>query len=197
MSAHCPQPTEPKPRKRAELKPRNLAAFWREEEGSYAIEFALVATPFLALVLAILELGLVFLAGTHLEKAVDEASRTILTGTAQASGFDAAAFRNEIITASAGALFTASELKVDVRPQTSFSTIDTTLPVNADGEVDDTQFLFDAGSCNEIVLVRVYYNWPIIAPKFGIQNLGLDLSSNTKGIHILSSIKAFQNEPFC
>lgn len=181
----------------AAARKRGLAAFWREEDGSYAIEFALVAAPFLAIVLAILELGLVFLAGTHLEKAVDQASRTILTGAAQSSGFDVVAFRNEIITASAGALFNASGLKIDVRPQTSFASIDTTVPVNADGEVDDTTFSFDAGTCNEIVLVRVYYNWPVIAPKFGAQNLGLDLSSNTKGIHILSSIKAFQNEPFC
>lgn len=178
------------------LKKEPKSGFLRNEDGSYAIEFAMVTAPFLALILAILELGIIFLAGTHLEKAVTEASRTIRTGVAHSSGFDMAAFRNEIIAHSAGSLLTVDGLKVDVRPQTSFSSIDTTIPV-LDGQVDDQDFAFDAGTCGDVVLVRVYYNWPVIAPKLGLQNLGLDLSGATQGVHILSSVKAFQNEPFC
>ena len=43
--------------------------FVRQEDGVAAVEFALVAAPFLALIFAILETALVFFAGQALETA--------------------------------------------------------------------------------------------------------------------------------
>lgn len=183
---------------RSKLKAkRTLSGFLADDNGSYAIEFAMVAAPFIALILAIMELGLVFFAGTHLDKAVDGAARTIRTGIAQNEGFTIDDFQQKILDESAGALFSADKLQIDVRTAATFSSIDPAIPIDGDGEVDDDDFGFNPGTCSEVVLVRVYYSWPVMTPKFGAQNLGLDLSGPTSGIHILSSVKAFQNEPFC
>src|SRR5215813_3936534 len=66
----------------------------RSQDGVTAVEFGMVAAPFLALLFAICELGLVFFAGQTLETATADASRLILTG--QAVGFDATKFKGEV-----------------------------------------------------------------------------------------------------
>ena len=57
-----------------------------------AVEFALVAAPFLALLVATFETALVFFAGRVLDEVTEEASRYILTGQAQQSNMTQAQF---------------------------------------------------------------------------------------------------------
>jgi Flp pilus assembly protein TadG len=54
--------------------------FVRQQDGSVAVEFSLVAIPFLGLTFAILETALVFFAGQTLETAVTDSARLIMTG---------------------------------------------------------------------------------------------------------------------
>jgi Flp pilus assembly protein TadG len=58
----------------------------RCNRGASAVEFALIAAPFLALLVAILQTALVFFAGRVLDETTEQASRYILTGQAQTSG---------------------------------------------------------------------------------------------------------------
>src|SRR5438105_11159770 len=62
------------------------------EDGAVAVEFAFVAAPFLALLFAILETGLVFFANQTLETVIADSGRFIMTG--QAAGMDLTAFKN-------------------------------------------------------------------------------------------------------
>ena len=55
----------------------------RRQDGAAAVEFGLVAAPFLALIFAIMETAIVFFAGQALETAVADSARLILTGQAQ------------------------------------------------------------------------------------------------------------------
>ena len=57
-----------------------LRRFARAREGSAAIEFGLVAAPFLALLFAIMETAFVFFAGQSLEYAASQGGRLIMTG---------------------------------------------------------------------------------------------------------------------
>src|SRR5216684_501290 len=67
---------------------RRLAAaaavrrFVRRKDGSVAVEFAMVAAPFFALLFAIMETAIVFFAGQALETAVGDSARLIMTGQA-------------------------------------------------------------------------------------------------------------------
>src|SRR5882672_2109471 len=75
---------------------RTLRRFTRQEDGATAVEFAMVAAPFLALVFAIIETAVVFFAGQTLETAVADSSRLIMTGQAQTAGFNQAAFKDAV-----------------------------------------------------------------------------------------------------
>src|SRR5205823_6460467 len=82
--------------------------FARRQDGGSAVEFGLIAAPFLALTFAIMETAVIFFSGQALETAVADSARLIMTGQAQTQGFDlhnttggnrlivaTAAFRNE------------------------------------------------------------------------------------------------------
>ena len=60
--------------------------FGRNRRGSAAVEFALVAPVFFALLFAIIETAIVFFAGQVLETMTANASRLIMTGTEQNTG---------------------------------------------------------------------------------------------------------------
>ncbi len=62
---------------------RRVRRFARAEDGATAVEFALVATPFVALLIAILETALVFFAQQVLQTAATQSARLIMTGQAQ------------------------------------------------------------------------------------------------------------------
>ena len=55
------------------------------EDGAVLIEFALLAVPFFALIFAILETSITFLAQQVLDSALQDATRSIRTGQSQTS----------------------------------------------------------------------------------------------------------------
>ena len=65
------------------LPSRLVRRFVRQQDGSAAVEFGMVAVPFLGLTFAIFETALVFFAGQTLETAVADLARLIMTGQAQ------------------------------------------------------------------------------------------------------------------
>ena len=69
---------------------RRVRRFARQQDGTAAVEFGLVAAPFLALLFAIIETAFVFFAGQTLEAAVADSARLIMTGQAQTPGFSQA-----------------------------------------------------------------------------------------------------------
>jgi Pilus formation protein N terminal region/TadE-like protein len=70
--------------------------FVKRQDGAVAIEFAMVAAPFLALMFAIMETALVFFAGQALETAAADSARMIMTGQAQTQQFSNADFKNAV-----------------------------------------------------------------------------------------------------
>src|ERR1700749_4204047 len=73
-------------------------AFLRCRGGATAVEFALVAAPFIALLVAILQTALVFFAARVLDEVTEEASRYIMTGQAQTANVTQSGFANYICT---------------------------------------------------------------------------------------------------
>ena len=86
-------------RKKLARRTRRLIApvfrrFARQQDGAAAIEFGLVAAPFLALVFAIMETAMVFFAGQALETATADSARLIMTGQAQTAGHEPVAIQD-------------------------------------------------------------------------------------------------------
>ena len=115
---------------------RRLRGFADSEDGVTAIEFGLVATPFFGLMFAILETAMVFFGQQTLETAVANAAREIRTGQAQAQGFSANQFKNEICKQVAVLFSCASGLTFDVRTYPTFASIDLAPPLDASGNLN-------------------------------------------------------------
>jgi Flp pilus assembly protein TadG len=169
---------------------RLLRRLARDRDGAAAVEFAFVALPFFALIGAIIETSMVFLANQVLETAVYDASRLIRTGQAQQSGYDSAAFKTQVCNR-LYILVDCAGVSVDVRTVTTFSAVTTTAPVDEKGNFVNTSFTYSAGKASELVMVRAYYQYPLI-----FSSLGLDLSDLSNGKRLIGTVTAFRNEPF-
>jgi Flp pilus assembly protein TadG len=164
--------------------------FARRQDGTAAVEFGLVAAPFLALLFAIIETAIVFFAGQALETAVADSSRLIMTGQAQTQSFDATAFKNAVCAKIYGLFNCQTGVYVDVRKFTSFSSVTMPSPVDAQGNFQNN-FQYQPGGPGDIVVVRLFYQYPVY-----VSLLGFNLSNINSGKRLLAATAAFRNEPY-
>jgi Flp pilus assembly protein TadG len=173
---------------RARRRMARLAGrFARADGGATTVELAFTAIPFLMLVFAIIELGLVYLVSLTLDNAVIDVGRTIRTGQFQNASGTAATFKASVCQKMSWLGSNCSgALAIDVQTYSDFAS---TTDSSNSGSVPKTM-KFDAGKAGSIVLVRAYYTWPLITPllKTGLQN--------SNGKRIVYSATAFTNEPY-
>lgn len=168
---------------------RTCVRFARAERGATAVEFGLVAAPYIALLIAILQVALVMIAQEVLQTATMQAARLIETGQAQTGGMSSAQFKQQICN-NASSMFTCSGIYVNVQTFSSFSSISTPSP-NQSGTLNTSSFGYSPGADGDIEVVQVYYEWPVFPAPLGF-NLG-----NINGNHLLLvATAAFRNEPF-
>ncbi|WP_231680938.1 TadE/TadG family type IV pilus assembly protein [Brevundimonas sp. AAP58] len=155
------------------------------------MEFAIVAVPFFFVIFAVLELGVIFLVDSTLEAAVQQASRLVRTGQAQGGVFSAAQFRTAMcqsMNVFEGDCMTRSV--VDVRPIPQFRDPNPPDPI-VDGQFVPAQTGFDPGAAGDLMLVRVWYQQPVVTPL-----LSRGLTRLESGDALISVTTAFRNEPF-
>ncbi len=164
--------------------------FGRDRSGASALEFGIVAAPFFALLMALLEVSLVFFGSFTLENAVDRAARLIRTGQAQQAGFSQAQFKQSVCDNVYALIDCASGLKIEVVRFENFNDISLQDPLDGDGELKDG-FGYDPGNGGDVVVVRAFYEWDLIAafPGIGLGNMA-------GGNRLLAAAAAFRNEPF-
>lgn len=179
-----------------------LGRFRRNRRGSAAIEFAMVAPVFFALLFAIIESAIMFFASQVLETVAQNSARTILTGQAQNGAVTAcqvagvstpctqATFKNYVCN-QIPALFDCSKLYVDVQSYSnSFASVTLASHIDSNKNFDPTM-QYDAGSAGQVVVVRLYYEWPLF-----VTGLGYNIANLTGNKRLLVATAAFQNEPF-
>ena len=165
--------------------------FLADENGATAVEFGLVAAPFLALLVGIIQTFLVFFAQQLLETVVAQSSRLILTGQVQSANMTQSQFAQQVCNQVA-ILFNCNNLMIDVETYAAFSSANASAPTltfNAQGQVTNT-WQYSPGSAGQIVVVRVMYQWPVF-----LGPLGFTLSNLSNGNRLIMASAAFQNEP--
>lgn len=168
--------------------------FGRDERGTTMIEFAILGVPFFAIVGAILETSVVFLASQVLDSAVNDASRLIRTGQAQSASYDQANFKSVICDRLYGLFGDCSGLRVKVTEIKDFASATVLPPVetNCQDVCNWTlQEIFDPGGGSSIILVQAYYKWPITL-SFG----GFGLANQPDHTRLFATVRVFGNEPF-
>lgn len=178
---------------------RQLTRMKASNEGSAAVEFSLVALPFFLLLFAMTEIGITMFANQVLETGTQDVGRLILTSQVQKSAkpqtvngkqeTDAEAAsraKNEFqnaLCAKINTLFNCAQIQIDVRSFSSASTV--SLPDPANCQIT-TQFL--PGNVEDMVVLRVFYQWPTFATLFNFGNC-------PQNKRLLISTAAFINEP--
>lgn len=183
----------------------------RDDKGAVAIEFAMLAPIFFALVLGIIETSLTFFAQQVLESALQDSTRAIRTGQSQVAGgaWDTSRFRREICSRSFG-FFACSateastdRLWVKVTPISNFSAatnqiqrpVSNSCSLTSTNPQNDCKWslaeAFDDGTGSSVIIAQAYYKWPTLfnVPWFNFA----DQAGNNR---LLSAVRVFKNEPF-
>lgn len=168
-----------------------LARFRAAERGATAVEFALIAPAFLALIFAILQTTLFLFAQQTLQNAAVEGGRQFMTGSAQTSGMTQAQFAN-VVCPLIQALMNCGKLQIDVATYSSFSSANTSAPAMYDSSGNlQTTGTYNPGTPGQIMVVQLIYPWPIIG-----MPLGSVLPNSGYGTTELMGVTAFRVEPY-
>ncbi len=164
---------------------RRLRKVHRDESGVALLEFALIAVPFLALVLGMLEVGLIFWAGYELDNATATASRLIKTGQAQKGNYSQADMVTQICSHIDILPNCASNLQLTVQ---TFANLNCFANPTQPGCTPGSNY--SLGGASQIELVTSSYEWPL----FNFATVAL-LSNLPDGNRLIQSAAVFQNEP--
>jgi Flp pilus assembly protein TadG len=166
--------------------------FRRNRRGSAAVEFALVAPVFFALLFAIIETAIVFFASQVLETITQNSARQVMTGQAQGANYAKwNNFRDGVVCAQIPALFTCANVFVDVESDpSSFANVTLKNHIDVNGNFDPSTLGYNPGGACSIVVVQLFYQWPLYVTGLGynITNLG-----NKRN---LVATAAFRSEPY-
>jgi Flp pilus assembly protein TadG len=189
-----------------------FARFRKNRDGAAALEFALLAIPFLMLIFATLETFLAFAGEQLLNNAVDIMARKIRTGEitfGQGKSTDMTesefreAFCAEIAIlrmCSGTEITTPSKLYLDVRQFASFADMPKDVPKvsTADySDLDTSEFAFSPGGPESKNMVRAYYRWQVMTDLIrpyitNIRPAGKVLPTD----FLVVSTAAFENEKY-
>ena len=171
------------------LVPSMLRRLARDGRGATAVEFALIGPAFIAMLVAMLQMGMVFFLQQLLQTATTQASRLIMTGQAQTANISQSTFLNDICT-DAGTLFTCANMSVNVQTFSSFSGMSMANPVS-NGTFSSSGLAYTPGGPGDIVLVQVFYQLPVYTAP-----LGFNLATTNNNMAVLVATAVFRNEPY-
>jgi Flp pilus assembly protein TadG len=169
-----------------------LSRLRADVSGAVMLEFAFVAIPFIAMILASLYTSLIFFSSQALETAVQKSARLMITGTAQKASTTQSQYKTQVC-ANLPTYMKCSRLYVDVRAAGSFGAMDMTAPtptIDADGNVTNSGGYAAIGK-SQIGMVRLAYVW-----EAGKGPNGLDLSNTTGNNRVLVATSVFVTEPY-
>lgn len=164
--------------------------FRSNREGSAAVEFAMIAPIFFALLFAIIETALMFFASQTLETAMQDSARKILTGQAQNASFSASQFQSDLCGRILALFDCSGGVYIDVQSYPAFTNVVIADPVDSSKNFVPTM-RYSPGGPGDIVVVRAFYQWPLF-----VTGLGYNISNLNGNKRLLSATAAFRNEPY-
>jgi len=127
--------------------------------GTVALEFALIGSAFLGLLIFVFELGFLLYAQTALDFGVKEAARQMQTGQQTiANGASQALFLTQVLCPALGALLLCSGVVVSLQPVSTFQTATNPPPLST--------ATINPGVTGGLMLLQAYYTptipiWPL------------------------------------
>jgi Flp pilus assembly protein TadG len=166
----------------------------KDESGATAVEFAMVAAPFLMLLFGTIAVGLYFFVTFSLENAVEQAARLIRTGQAQMTNppMTTTQFKTQVCDNAPSFIDCAGKLRVNVVAASSFSSLATPACTDSNGKlVPDAAVSNVPGAAGDAVLVTVCYEWSLAG-----QMPFLKLGKMANGSALIQAATTFRTEPY-
>ena len=167
-----------------------LRRFRRNRRGSAAVEFALVAPVFFALLFAIIETAIIFFAGQVLETVTQDSARFIMTGQAQTGGYSQSQFKTYVCGKISVLFDCVNGVYVDVQSYPGFSGVSINDPIDGSKNFVPPNN-YSPGGPGDIVVVRLFYQWPLV-----VTGLGYNIANLSGSKRLLTATAAFRNEPY-
>lgn len=167
---------------------RRLRGLRRDRSGSAAVEFAIIAPVFFALIFAIIETGMVFFAGQVLETAVQDTGRTFFTSTAMSQSDYQTALCNRVKV-----LMDCTKLRNDVQTYAAGATFSISDPIDSSGNFVDS-FSYNPPASTDTtstVVVRSFYQWPLFVTGLGYNIANINRGGTNKS-RLLTATAAFR-----
>jgi TadE-like protein len=172
---------------------RLLAKYRVCERASTAIEFAFVVPILVAILLATLQVSVIYIAQSYLEAITETAERIVLTNNAYS--LTQAQFQSQLC-ANVTALFNCNNLIVQLEPvncqssMTAAQCIASLTPqFDSHGNLINPT-TFNPGSPQTKMILIVMYEWPVVGGP-----LGLSFANVGNGDFLLASTQVFYIEP--
>ena len=178
-----------------------LRRWRRDDSGLTAVEFGMVATPFLLLLFGIMSVCLFYFANFTIENAVWQAARAIRTGQLQQSQGAYAgaltdadrktAFKKYMCEKAPTFLDCQGKAVVIVQNNANFSGIAEPSCATNGTMVSDAGAAFNTGNSSAVVLVTVCYPW-----SFGGKLPFFKMGNLNDGSLLMQASVAFRTEPY-
>ena len=164
-------------------------SLWRDRSGAAAVEFSLVALPFIILVIGILDIALMFFVDGALDSALHMAARDVRTGRSATENWDLSAFKEEVCDGLAWSFDCSSNLLVSTTEMNDLSAVTFQSGVS-DGVLSVTE-TFSSGTPDSYMMIQAFLPWPSWLAPLGVATAHLD-----DGRYVLSATALFRNEPY-
>jgi Flp pilus assembly protein TadG len=187
-----------------------LRRFRRNRNASAAVEFALVAPVFFGLLFAIIETSIIFFADQVLETITQDSARLIATGQAQtgqvmingvaacaAAPCTQAEFQTYVCSRVPALLFTCPPgvngifIDVESYPVSAGGFTNVTINNQISGGAFINNMQYSTGGPTDIVVVRLFYQWPQY-----VTGLGYNITNLTGNKRLLVATAVLKNEPY-
>jgi Flp pilus assembly protein TadG len=173
---------------------RKIRRFGRDTSGASALEFALVAVPFVTLLLGVMETSYDLYVQSALDTAVAEAARQVQVGSViGTSGEDSATFAAAAVCPNLPAGLSCNNLVVGVAPIPSGSDYYGSPNVLTFANASSTRGAVCTGMAGQMVILTAWYAGPTIVGNI-IPTFATTYNGNI--VHLTSSSTGFVNEYF-
>lgn len=160
------------------------------QRGAASIEFAIIASSFMLMLLAAFEFGYMLFVQSALDNAARDAARLVRTGQAQQSA-DAQSTFQTLLCNDVSAIIGCGNIIYQALVFNDWSSAQSSVNAgptrNAQGVYQTAGF--SAGTQGQIMVITVTYNYPFFTPWVG------GLFGNSNSAFLMSTV-VFQNEPY-
>lgn len=160
-----------------------------DRRGSAAIEFAILALPFMVIIFAILEISVMFFVDSGLDSALHKAVRQVRVGTAKSAAWDLAKFKSTVCGELSYSFSCASQLKVRAIVVSNMASVNKLSGVS--GGTLSVSEDFNIGNAGDYVLIQAFLPWDPVFKLYAFASGRL-----SDGRYVLGASELFKNEPF-